>query len=45
LGHLTRKNLSPIWPIMCLVGVLHATHTCLYHKALPPFGWYLLHLP
>jgi len=20
LGHLTRKNLSPIWPIMCLVG-------------------------
>ena len=21
LGHLTRKNLSPIWPIMCLVGL------------------------
>jgi len=20
LGHLTRKNPSPIWPIMCLVG-------------------------
>ena len=20
LGHLTRKNLSPVWPIMCLVG-------------------------
>jgi len=20
LGHLTRKNLTPIWPIMCLVG-------------------------
>jgi len=19
LGHLTRENLSPIWPIMCLV--------------------------
>jgi len=21
LGHLTRKKPSPIWPIMCLVGV------------------------
>jgi len=21
LGHLTRKNPSPIWPIMCLVGI------------------------
>jgi len=20
VGHLTRKNPSPIWPIMCLVG-------------------------
>jgi len=20
LGHLTRKNPSPMWPIMCLVG-------------------------
>jgi len=20
LGHLIRKNASPIWPIMCLVG-------------------------
>jgi len=20
LGHLTRKNPSPIWPVMCLVG-------------------------
>jgi len=20
LGHLTRKNPSPIWPMMCLVG-------------------------
>jgi len=31
LGHLTHKNPSPIWPIMCLVGRLSRTQSiCVY---------------
>jgi len=31
LGHLTRKNPSPIWPIMCSVGTINLTQSVSQH--------------
>ena len=47
LGHLTRKNPSPIWPIMCLVGrsaLLNQSSFNLYHTAIHIYIIYIYHI-